>query len=64
MNRREFVILMSSGVVAGGGTPAKALPLLETKAAAALCAHKSGSGRPIQRNQNDCGRGMYTENLF
>jgi arylsulfatase A len=36
MNRREFVILMSSGVVASGGTPAKALPLLETKAAAAL----------------------------
>src|SRR5580658_8003525 len=34
MNRREFVLLMSSGMVAGAGTPAFALPP-ETKAAAA-----------------------------
>src|ERR1700677_4003026 len=35
MNRREFVVLMSSGVVAGAGTSAIALPPPETKAAAA-----------------------------
>jgi arylsulfatase A len=33
MNRREFVVLMSSGVVAGAGTSAIALPPPETKAA-------------------------------
>ncbi len=35
MNRREFVLLMSSGVAASAGTPAIALPPPETKAAAA-----------------------------